>query len=86
MSLQHDASFLNEAPRTPAGGGYEAFQPAGKTQPKRDLKKVALLVGLSILAWVSTYTGMLELIQANLGEVGMVERSPPGSRSPCCRS
>lgn len=41
---------------------------------RRDPKKLLLIVGLSLLAWISTYTGMLELIQANLGEVGLVEK------------
>ena len=31
--------------------------------------KLALLVGLGTLSWISTYTGMLELISANLGEL-----------------
>jgi hypothetical protein len=43
-------------------------------RPRRDLKKVVLIIGLSALAWVSTYTGMLELIQANLGEVSLIEK------------
>jgi hypothetical protein len=74
MSSQIDGSLLDGAHRVPAGGGYEPFGPPEKDKRKRDLKKVALMVGLSILAWGSTYTGMLELIQANLGEVGMVEK------------
>jgi hypothetical protein len=74
MSSQFDGSLLDGAHRVPAGGGYEPFDLPGKGKPKRDLKKVALMVGLSILAWGSTYTGMLELIQANLGEVGMLEK------------
>lgn len=78
MSSQFDASLLDGAQRVPAGGGYGSPGPGEKRKPKRDLKKLALIVGLSILAWVSTYTGMLELIQANLGEVGMVEKVATG--------
>jgi hypothetical protein len=33
-----------------------------------------LLTGLSILSWVSTYTGIMELIMASSGEVGLVPR------------
>ena len=33
-----------------------------------------LLSGLSILSWVSTYTGIMELIMASSGEVGLVPR------------
>ena len=79
MSSQFDASLLDGAQRVPAGGGYEPYgSPEKAKKPKRDLKKLALIVGLSILAWVSTYTGMLELIQANLGDVGMVEKVATG--------
>ena len=77
-SSQVDASLLDGSHRMPAAGGYEPFGPHQKTKPKRDIKKLALIVGLSILAWGSTYTGMLELIQANLGEVGMVEKVATG--------
>ncbi|KAB2849237.1 MAG: hypothetical protein F9K44_08585, partial [Hyphomicrobiaceae bacterium] len=41
---------------------------------RRDPKKMVLIAGLSLLAWFSTYTGMLELIQANLGDVSLVEK------------
>ena len=34
-----------------------------------DWKKILLLTGLGMLSWISTYTGMLELIQANMGEI-----------------
>ncbi|MDX2264350.1 MAG: hypothetical protein NW215_05210 [Hyphomicrobiales bacterium] len=33
-----------------------------------------LLAGLSLLAWVSTYTGILELIEASSGDVGLAAR------------
>ena len=33
-----------------------------------------LLAGLSILSWVSTYTGIMELIAASSGNVGLVPR------------
>ena len=35
----------------------------------RDWKKRALVVGLALLSWVATYVGMLELIEANMGEL-----------------
>ena len=37
-----------------------------------DLKKIALVAGLAILSWISTYFGMLELVQANLGDLDLV--------------
>ncbi len=39
-------------------------------KPETDWKKVLLLTGLGTLSWISTYTGMLELIQANMGSIG----------------
>ncbi|MGI9381956.1 MAG: hypothetical protein ACR2PO_02285 [Methyloligellaceae bacterium] len=38
------------------------------------LKKFLLILGLGILSWFSTYTGMLELIQANTGTVDFIYR------------
>jgi len=37
-----------------------------------DIKKIALVAGLAILSWISTCTGMLELVQANLGDLDIV--------------
>jgi hypothetical protein len=41
---------------------------------KRDLKKTFLVAGLAILSWVATYVGMLELIEANMGELPIVHK------------
>lgn len=38
----------------------------------KDWKKVVLIAGLGILSWVATYVGMLELIEANMGELPLV--------------
>ena len=38
----------------------------------RDLKKIFLVAGLAALSWMSTYSGMLELVQANLGDLDLV--------------
>ena len=45
-------------------------------QPKesRDWKKLFLITGLAILSWVATYVGMLELIEANMGELPIVHK------------
>ena len=45
---------------------------------KRDRKKLILIVGLSLLSWIATYTGMLELIQANLGDISLTIRVAVG--------
>ena len=43
-------------------------------QPKRDLKKFFLVLGLGLLSWVATYVGMLELIEANMGDLPLVHK------------
>ncbi|MAI46648.1 MAG: hypothetical protein CBC34_011870 [Hyphomicrobiaceae bacterium TMED74] len=42
--------------------------------PKRDWKKVFLVLGLGGLSWVATYVGMLELIQSNMGDLGLTHK------------
>jgi len=44
-----------------------------ETRP-RDLKKIVLIVGLGTLSWVATYIGMLELIQANMGDLPLIHK------------
>ena len=34
-------------------------------------KSILLIIGLTLLSWISTYTGMLELISANAGQISM---------------
>lgn len=40
-------------------------------RPQRDWKKALLVLGLGSLSWVATYVGMLELIQSNMGDLGL---------------
>lgn len=40
----------------------------------RDWKKLLLIAGLGTLSWVATYVGMLELIEANMGELPLVHK------------
>jgi len=40
----------------------------------RDWKRLILVIGLGILSWVATYVGMLELIEANMGDLPLVHR------------
>jgi hypothetical protein len=42
--------------------------------PKRDPKKLFLVLGLGLLSWVATYVGMLELIEANMGELPLIHK------------
>lgn len=43
-------------------------------KPSRDWKRAILIVGLGALSWVATYVGMLELIEANMGDLPIVHR------------
>ncbi|MBA2126466.1 hypothetical protein DLM45_09565 [Hyphomicrobium methylovorum] len=43
-------------------------------KPPRDFKRLILIVGLGALSWVATYVGMLELIEANMGDLPLVHR------------
>lgn len=53
------------------GDGYDFH---GGVQPKRDLKKFLLVLGLGTLSWVATYVGMLELIEANMGDLPLIHK------------
>jgi hypothetical protein len=61
------------APREPYGVGGEAPWHQ-HPQPATDWKKVVLIVGLGVLSWVATYVGMLELIEANLGDLPLIHK------------
>ena len=56
------------------GGGHDDGGWAAPEKPKRDIKKLFLVAGLGILSWVATYVGMLELIEANMGELPLVHK------------
>lgn len=47
-------------------------EPARAKRGHYDLKKWLLIAGLAALSWISTFVGMLELIEANLGELDLV--------------
>jgi hypothetical protein len=59
------------APRRTASAGDDDMREAS---PRRDIKRVILILGLGALSWVATYVGMLELIEANLGDLPLVHR------------
>jgi len=40
----------------------------------RDWVKLSLVVGLGVLSWVATYVGMLELIEANMGDLPVLHK------------
>lgn len=43
-------------------------------RPPRDIKKLLLVIGLGGLSWVATYVGILELIQANTGDLPLTHK------------
>ncbi len=43
-------------------------------KPERDWKRNTLIAGLGALSWVATYVGMLELIEANMGDLPFVHK------------
>src|SRR5262245_38648983 len=47
---------------------------AEPSESPRDLKKLILVIGLGALSWVATYVGMLELIEANMGDLPLVHK------------
>lgn len=58
-------------------GGEGGSQGPSQGQPGegRDLKKIILIAGLGILSWVATYVGMLELIEANMGDLPLIHKA-----------
>lgn len=63
--------------RPPSAGAMRAGDGFGnepEPQPERDWKRGVLIAGLGILSWVATYVGMLELIEANMGDLPIVHK------------
>jgi hypothetical protein len=54
--------------------GLTAWDETSEQKPPRDYKKVFLVAGLAILSWVATYVGMLELIEANIGDLPIMHK------------
>lgn len=57
-----------------AAGARGGPEQTGEPAEKRDIKKVVLIVGLGMLSWVATYVGMLELIEANMGDLPLIHK------------
>jgi hypothetical protein len=78
MALQSSAHTM-QTRRTAAFafGGEGGSQGPSQGQPGegRDFKKIVLIAGLGILSWVATYVGMLELIEANMGDLPLIHKA-----------
>ena len=67
-----DAFSSGRGRRDDEHDGANDFRHSDK--PKRDPKKFFLVLGLGILSWVATYVGMLELIEANMGDLPLIHK------------
>ncbi len=54
--------------------GLTGWDETSEHKPVRDYKKTFLVAGLAILSWVATYVGMLELIEANIGDLPILHK------------
>ncbi len=45
-----------------------------EVKAKRDWKRFFLVLGLGGLSWVATYVGMLELVEANMGDLPLIHK------------
>ncbi len=76
-------AFTRDANTTRTAGasarGYEVDLTDGEwgeeERPGRDWKKLVLVFGLGVLSWVATYVGMLELIEANMGDLPLLHKA-----------
>ena len=76
MSLRTGAPWTRTR-YTTGGFGHSLEAPADWAEPeapKRDYKKLFLIVGLAGLSWVATYVGMLELIESNMGSLPILHK------------
>ncbi len=64
---QHEASLAGVRP-----SAARSLRQRPEVKRTHDFKKIALIAGLAALSWISTYSGMLELVQANLGDLDLV--------------
>ena len=72
---RHEFPELNREPPRLDGHGARNVSPPGDAPKKdRDLKRAFLIFGLGALSWVATYVGMLELIEANMGDLPLVHK------------
>lgn len=66
---QDTPSDLNRDPPSLEGAGARTISSPAADKRPRDWKRSVLIAGLGGLSWVATYVGMLELIQANMGDL-----------------
>ena len=67
MQQQHEASLAGVRP-----SAARSLRQRPEYKRTHDIKKMALIGGLAALSWMSTYSGMLELVQANMGDLDLI--------------
>ena len=67
MQQQHEASLAGVRQ-----SAARSLRQRPEYKRTHDIKKMALIGGLAALSWMSTYSGMLELVQANMGDLDLI--------------
>ncbi len=70
-TMQLDADDIATRRTMRADAAFDDTPP----KPERDWKRSVLIAGLGILSWVATYVGMLELIEANMGDLPLIHKA-----------
>ena len=73
LSSRLGAERPQRADRAPDPAWDDPEEDAPPREP-RDLKRLYLVIGLGALSWVATYVGMLELIEANMGDLPLIHK------------
>ncbi|MGL4396750.1 MAG: hypothetical protein ACRCS9_09445 [Hyphomicrobium sp.] len=75
MTIERDPTLTHDGfdgpPSRNDSGAHAADRPDKK---ERDWKRTVLIAGLGALSWVATYVGMMELIEANMGDLPIIHR------------
>jgi hypothetical protein len=58
--------------------GWDHAADEAPPRAKRDWKRLLLIGGLGALSWVATFVGMLELVEANVGDLGFAHKAVIG--------
>ena len=69
-----ERNTFDKPPRGPQGPLPPQSREFQEDKPERDWKRTTLIAGLGALSWVATYVGMLELIEANMGNLPFVHK------------
>ncbi len=67
-------TLFNSFQFRPGAAPAAADDAASPTAQPHDWKRIALVIGLGGLSWVATYVGMLELIEANMGDLPLIHK------------